>query len=150
VPDTCYLVPDTWNLVPGTWHQLPFTWCLVLGTWCLVPGTIIYYAGAKYRCLVPGTRYQVSFTRHLVPGLRSGTRYLVPGTWPQVPDTRQYILVDTIFNCRFHFGLQENVFRKVQKIHLFGVGAQNVCFEDLNKDMFLKSKMKPVVKYGVY
>jgi len=25
-----------------------------------------------------------------------------------------------------------------------------VCFEDLNKDMFLKSKMKPVVKYGVY
>ena len=29
-------------------------------------------------------------------------------------------------------------------------GAKKVCFEDLNRDSFLKSKMKPVVKYGVY
>ena len=48
---------------------------------------------------------------------------------------------------------QEHVFKKVRKIHLFGAGsagAQKVCFEDLSKDVFLKSKMKPVVKYGVY
>ena len=50
---------------------------------------------------------------------------------------KQYILVDTIFSYMFHFGLQENVFRKV-------------CAEDLTKDMFLKSKMKSVVKYYVY
>ena len=46
-----------------------------------------------------------------------------------------------------------NVFKRVRKIHLFGTGstgAQKVCFEDLSKDIFLKSKMKNVVKYGVY
>ena len=43
---------------------------------------------------------------------------------------------------------QENVFRKVREIHT--AGAEEVCFEDLSKDIFLKSKMKPVVKYGVY
>ena len=53
----------------------------------------------------------------------------------------------------FHFGLQENAFRTVRKIHLSGagfVGAQKVCFEDFSKDMLLKSKMKNVVKYCVY
>ena len=48
---------------------------------------------------------------------------------------------------------QENVFKKVRKIHLLGpgsTGAKKVCFEDLSKDIFLKSKMTPVVKYGVY
>ena len=47
---------------------------------------------------------------------------------------------------------QENVFRKVREIHLFGpgsAGARKVCFEDLNKGVFLKSKTKHVVKYDV-
>ena len=43
---------------------------------------------------------------------------------------------------------------EVLKTHLFGAGeagANKVCFPDLSKNMFLgKSKMKPVVKYGVY
>ena len=43
---------------------------------------------------------------------------------------------------------QDNV-RKVKNIHLSGASGE-VCFEDLNKDMFLKSKMKNVVKYCVY
>ena len=41
----------------------------------------------------------------------------------------------------------------IYPIHIFGanfVGAKKVCVEDLNKYMFLKSKMKPAVKYGVY
>jgi len=33
---------------------------------------------------------------------------------------KQNIRVDTIFNYRFHFGLQEHVFRKVRKTHLSG------------------------------
>ena len=54
---------------------------------------------------------------------------------------KQYILADTIFNYRFHFGLQENVFKKIRKIHIFGAGsagAKKVCFEDLSKDIFLE------------
>ena len=50
-------------------------------------------------------------------------------------------------------GFQENALRKVRKIHLWGVGstgAKKVCFEDLSKDMFLKSKMENVDKYRVY
>ena len=49
--------------------------------------------------------------------------------------------------------VQENVFKQVRKINLFGAGsagAEKVCFEDLSKDIFLKSKMKNVVTYGVY
>ena len=48
---------------------------------------------------------------------------------------------------------QEHVFRKVFKTHLFGAGgasAEKVYFPEFFKDMFLKFKMKPVVKYGVY
>ena len=48
---------------------------------------------------------------------------------------------------------QEHVFRKVFKTYLVGAGeagAKKVCFPDFSKDIFLKSKMKPVVKYGVY
>ena len=54
---------------------------------------------------------------------------------------KQYILVDTIFNYIFHFGLQGNVFKTVRKIHLLdagSAGAQKVCFEDLNKAIFLE------------
>ena len=40
---------------------------------------------------------------------------------------------------------QEHVFRKVKKMHRFW--HSRVCFEDLYEDMFLKSKMKHVVKY---
>ena len=66
---------------------------------------------------------------------------------------KQYILVDTKFNSRFHLDFQEHVFRTVWKPHLFCAsfaGAQKVCFGDLNKEISLKSKMEPVVKYGVY
>jgi len=41
----------------------------------------------------------------------------------------QYILVDTRFNYRCHFGLQEHVFGEVREIH---------HSYDLNKDMFLE------------
>ena len=36
---------------------------------------------------------------------------------------------------------QENVYKKVRKIHLFGAGsagAKKVCFEDLSIDIFLE------------
>ncbi len=42
---------------------------------------------------------------------------------------------------------------KFGKTHLSGTGsagARKVCFADLNKDMFLKSNMKHVVKYDFY
>jgi len=45
---------------------------------------------------------------------------------------------------------QEHVFRKVRKINLSGAGARNVCFEHLNKDMFLEVQMKHVVNFDVY
>ena len=48
---------------------------------------------------------------------------------------------------------QEDVFRTVRKMYVWGassVGAKKVCLEDLNKYIFLKSEMKPVVKYCVY
>ena len=53
----------------------------------------------------------------------------------------------------FHFGLQGNAFRQVLKRHLSGAGPtgdRKVSFDHLNKDNFLKSKMKHVVKCGVY
>ena len=40
---------------------------------------------------------------------------------------KQYIQGDIIFNYVFHFGLQENVFRQVKKIHLSGAG-EGVCW----------------------
>ena len=66
---------------------------------------------------------------------------------------RQYILVDTIFNHRFHFGLKENVCRQLQKTYLLRAGEagkKHVCSNRCSKDILLKSTMKPVVKYGVY
>ena len=51
------------------------------------------------------------------------------------------------------FYFQEHAFRKVGKMHLSAAGsagARQVCFEDLNKDMFWKSKVKHVVEYDVY
>ena len=59
---------------------------------------------------------------------------------------KQYILVDTIFNYRFHFGLQEHVFEQIQKIHLFGAGsagAKKVFFEDLSIYIFLEVQNEP-------
>jgi len=52
----------------------------------------------------------------------------------------------------FHFGLQENVFAILDKPKnkLVWRRQRKASFEDLNKDMFLKSKMKHVVKYDVY
>ena len=54
----------------------------------------------------------------------------------------QYILVDTIVNYIFHFGLPGKCLWNSIGIHLFGdgsVGAKtNVCFEELSKDMFLE------------
>jgi len=44
-----------------------------------------------------------------------------------------------------HFGLQENAFGEVRKIHLFGAGtagAQKVRFEDLNKDILLEVQIE--------
>ena len=44
-------------------------------------------------------------------------------------------------------------FRTVPNIHLFGTGsagARKVYFEDLNQDMFLKSKMKHAGTYDIY
>jgi len=49
--------------------------------------------------------------------------------------------------------IQENVVREVWKMHLWSAGsssAKRVCFANLNKELFLKSKMQPVDKYGVY
>ena len=62
------------------------------------------------------------------------------------------LVFDTIFSYIFHFGLQETVFRTVWKMHLSAgfADASKVCFEDLNKDISLESKMKHVVKYCVY
>jgi len=40
---------------------------------------------------------------------------------------------------------QEHVFRKVRKMH--HSGARKVCFEDLNKDMFLEVRVEKLVKY---
>ena len=45
---------------------------------------------------------------------------------------------------------QEHGFRKVHRSHIFGAGTRKVCYEDLNKDMFLEMQMKHVVKYDVY
>ena len=38
----------------------------------------------------------------------------------------------------------------LEKSEKYRAGTRNVCFEDLNKDICLKSKMKHVVKYDVY
>jgi len=35
-------------------------------------------------------------------------------------------------------------------VHLSRAGARKVCFEGFSKAISWKSKMKPVVKYGVY
>ena len=51
------------------------------------------------------------------------------------------ILVDTIFNYRFHFDFRKLSFEKSGTYTLFGAGfayAQKVCVEHLNKDMFLE------------
>ena len=53
----------------------------------------------------------------------------------------------------FTLDFQENVFAKVWKLRRSSTGfagARKVSFEDLNKDVFLKSKMEHVVKYDVY
>ena len=59
-------------------------------------------------------------------------------------------LMGTIFNYRFHVGLQENLFRKDRKIYLFGagsVGAKRCVLRTEIKTCSWKLKMKPLVKY---
>ena len=44
---------------------------------------------------------------------------------------------------------QETLFKHIKQIHLFGAssaGVEKVCFEDLNKEVFLKPKMQTVVE----
>ena len=68
---------------------------------------------------------------------------------------KQYIQVDIIFNytCTcFILDFQEHVVRTVRKMYLLGAalaGAKKVCFDYLNKDMFLEVQ-KHVDKYDVY
>ena len=65
----------------------------------------------------------------------------------------QQILVDTIFNDSFHFGLQEQFFTSARKTHALGAGGagtQKVHFPDFSKDISWMSRVKPVVEYGVY
>ena len=48
---------------------------------------------------------------------------------------------------------QESVFKQVREIHLFGAGsagAKRCVLRTSVKTFSWKSKMKPVVKYGVY
>ena len=63
---------------------------------------------------------------------------------------KQYILVGTIFNYRFHFGLLGTcIYLSPQHTHVWRRENMRIVWTFL-KTFSWKSKMKPVVKYGVH
>jgi len=54
---------------------------------------------------------------------------------------KQYVPVGTVFNTAFILDFQEHVFRTVKQNTPSGAGSsgtRKVCFEDVNKDMFME------------